>query len=138
MGDILASRPCGSCPYRRDAPSGLWDASEYERLPGFDAPTGEQPPGVFMCHQQDGRLCAGWVACHDMEESLGLRMASVIGLLTPGEVEQVRAYTTDVPVFASGAEAAEHGLAEVHAPGARAVREAARLTRRATRRTNVT
>ena len=69
-----AKNPCGSCPYRRDVPSGVWDESEYHKLPEFDKPTAEQPPRVFMCHQDNDRLCAGWVACHDMDESLGFRI----------------------------------------------------------------
>lgn len=24
--------PCASCPYRKDVPSGVWEASEYEKL----------------------------------------------------------------------------------------------------------
>jgi hypothetical protein len=31
--------PCSTCPYRRDAPSGLWAASEYDLLPGLDGTT---------------------------------------------------------------------------------------------------
>lgn len=27
------SQPCDTCPYRQDAPSGLWSASEYAKLP---------------------------------------------------------------------------------------------------------
>jgi hypothetical protein len=43
-------------------PSGAWVAEEYAKLPAYDRPTGEQPAGLFLCHQQDGRACAGWVA----------------------------------------------------------------------------
>jgi hypothetical protein len=64
-----------------DCPPGIWDASEYEKLPGYDEPTPAQPAGAFFCHQQNGRLCSGWVAVHDMGHSLGLRLALSFGHL---------------------------------------------------------
>lgn len=127
-----ASRPCGSCPYRRDVPSGIWDESEYHRLHPYDRPTPEQPSSLFLCHQQDGRLCAGWVATHDMEHSLALRFAALT--LPPAVVEAVLDYTTDVPVFASGLEACEHGLADVDRPASNAQRAIQRLERKRDRR----
>jgi hypothetical protein len=115
-----ALRPCGSCPYRLDVPSGVWSRDEYDKLPLYDGETGEQDPSVFLCHQQDGHACAGWVACHDMNESLGLRVATALGIVA--DPEPFIEYTTDVPVFATGAEAREHGLAELELPGEKAVR----------------
>jgi hypothetical protein len=123
-----ASRPCGSCPYRRDVPSGVWAVEEYAKLPRYDQPTADQPMGVFMCHQQDERLCAGWVGCHDMDDSLALRIAA--RALGPEAVEAVLDYSTDVPLFSSGREAAEHGLADLAAPGPQAARTIDRLARR--------
>lgn len=113
-------RPCGSCPYRKDVPSGVWDASEYMKLPGFDLPTFDQPQGVFLCHQQDGHLCAGWCGTHDMTQNLGLRLAAIKGSLTPEEVEEVMDYVSPVPLFESGSEAAMHGLADIEQPDERA------------------
>jgi Family of unknown function (DUF6283) len=109
-------RPCGSCPYRRDVPSGIWCREEYEKLPPYDGATWEQPAAAFFCHQRDGRLCAGWVAVHDMQESLGLRLAQRQGLITAEDAVAALEYETDVPVFASGAEACEHGLRDLDAP----------------------
>lgn len=120
-----AANPCGSCPYRRDVPSGVWDPDEYRKLPEFDRPTFDQPPTVFLCHQQDGRLCAGWTACHDMFDSLGFRIAAAMGRIT--NVEAVLDYTTDVPLFESGTEAAEHGLRDVAEPDDDARRAIAKL-----------
>jgi hypothetical protein len=48
---LPASNPCGSCPYRRDVPSGVWDAAEYEKLPRYDGPMADQPARLFLCHQ---------------------------------------------------------------------------------------
>lgn len=125
-----APRPCGSCPYRRDVPSGVWDTEEYDKLPGYDRPTGEQPPAAFMCHQQDGRLCAGWVGCHDMEENLSLRFAALTGQIDADMFNAVCDYTTDVPLFESGQAAAEHGMREIDVPSVKAVKVIRKLTDR--------
>lgn len=130
MSAAPAPRPCGSCPYRRDVPAGVWAPEEYEKLPPYDGETWEQPMAAFFCHQQDGRLCAGWVAVHDMQESMGLRMAAATGAIAPEDVEAALDYETDAPLFASGTEAALHGLAGVEHPTATAIRLIARLERK--------
>jgi Family of unknown function (DUF6283) len=126
--------PCGSCPYRRDVPSGVWAEDEYAKLPPYDLSTPEQPTGLFMCHQQDGRVCSGWAGTHDMDENLALRFAAASGSISPDDYRAILEYESPVPLFASGAEAAEHGLAEVETPGSAAVRTIQKLERkRATR-----
>lgn len=122
MTTVPAKRPCGSCPYRRDVPSGVWSEDEYAKLPPYDAETARQPAAAFFCHQQDGRLCAGWTACHDMDDSLGLRVAASVGVIPIEDVDAIRAYKTDVPIFESGQEAADHGRAEIAVPGLKAVK----------------
>jgi Family of unknown function (DUF6283) len=129
-----APRPCNSCPYRRDVPSGVWAREEYEKLRRYDAPTMEQPPAVFTCHQQDlgstrSRACAGWAGCHDGDELLGLRIAVLEGSLTVQDAEAVRDCVSPVPLFSSGAEAADHGVAEVDKPGRRAVDAIGKIVR---------
>jgi hypothetical protein len=113
----MAQRPCVSCPYRRDVPSGVWHPDEYAKLPAYDRPTAEQPTGVFICHQDPGdpRLCAGWVGCHG-DESLALRLATALGKLTDVDAEAVFGYVSPVPLFGSGSEAAAHGMRGVVAP----------------------
>lgn len=113
-------KPCGSCPYRRDVPSGLWHQEEYDKLPRYDGEIVDQmmkgAVGVFMCHQRDGNLCGGWLACHGPDNLLALR-------LTRDPIDpKVWEYQTDVPVFASGAEAREHGIRDIAEPGAKAVK----------------
>lgn len=119
-----SAAPCGSCPYRRDVPGGVWDASEYLKLPGYDGSTGEQlmagATGLFMCHRNDGALCAGWVGCHDMAHAAALRLHPV----HPCTFD----YVSPVPLFASGREAALHGLAGIERPSAAARRIIAKLT----------
>jgi len=112
-----APRPCESCPYRKDVPSGVWSADEYAKLRDYDGQTWKQPPGLFQCHQsgpQDraARLCAGWVGCHG-QELLALRIGVAAGTLDASVME----YATDVELFASGAEAAEHGERDIECPG---------------------
>lgn len=47
---LPARNPCGSCPYRRDAPQGLWQPEEYVKLPAYDTETPDQPARLFACH----------------------------------------------------------------------------------------
>ncbi len=121
-----APRPCDSCPYRRDVPSGMWAESEYRKLPEYDLPTGLQPLKVFRCHQLDrdaphSRVCAGWAGCHDGDELAALRIAVRDGTMTAEVAVAVRDYVSPIPLFASGAQAAEHGLAQLAHPGPHAV-----------------
>lgn len=134
MGDLKppAPNPCGSCPYRRDVASGIWDASEYEKLAAYDEETFAQPQGIFLCHQQDGRACAGWCAVHDMAHSLALRLGA--HRIDSDTLNAILDYETPVDVFLSGTEAAQHGLADVMDPDARARRQIARLEQKAARR----
>jgi len=109
--------PCSSCPYRRDVPSGIWEASEYEKLPQYDGETGEQAEagatGLFFCHQAQDRLCAGWVGCHDMANNLAMRLHARRQDVDPAVYD----YVSPVPLFSSGAEAAAHGMADIEEPG---------------------
>jgi hypothetical protein len=120
-------RPCSSCPYRRGVPSGIWAPEEYEALRKYDLDTGAQAMagayGVLFCHQVNGAVCAGWAGCHDMDENLGIRLAH-----TRVDVVFLRSYTTDVPLFGSGAEAAEHGLRDVDHPSRAARQLKAKIT----------
>lgn len=111
-----ANRPCGSCPYRLDVPSGVWSREEYRKLPPFDTPSDPDALTVFLCHQQDGRVCAGWAGCHDMEEAIGPRLAVSMGRMTPEAYAALLDYESEVPLFSSGAEAAAHGLVAIEDP----------------------
>lgn len=109
--------PCGTCPYRQDVPAGVWDASEYAKLPRYDGSTMDQflagGVGLFFCHQNDGHLCAGWVGCHDTDHLAAMRLHQVH--------PDTFTYESPVPLFSSGAEAAAHGLSGVENPDARAL-----------------
>lgn len=131
--DLLpAARPCGTCPYRQDVPSGIWDQSEYEKLPRYDLDTWEQieagaHTGFFYCHQQNGRLCAGWVGCHDMTKNAAMRIGLGSGWITREQVQAVIDYETPVPLFESGQEARDHGMAEYEHPSEKARKQVRKL-----------
>lgn len=130
-----APRPCASCPYRRDVPSGIWAAEEYAKLPAYDRETMGQPPQVFLCHQNErdsdrSRVCAGWAGCHDGGHLLALRFASIGGSMTPDAIEATMDYRSPVPLFRSGAEAAAHGMVQIRRPGTRAVKTMGKIARR--------
>lgn len=124
----IAKAPCASCPYRQDVPSGVWDASEYKKLLTYDGSIMEQlskgAVKLFGCHQKDDCLCAGWVATHGATDLLAMRLH---GEDIPEEIWE---YESPVPVFASGLEAAEHGMREVEAPPPEAKRVINRLQRK--------
>jgi hypothetical protein len=105
-------RPCPACPYRRDVPSGLWDAEEYDKLAKYDGPTWAQATTARLCHSSPDHLCAGWVGCHDMNENLAIRVHH-----EEVDVQACHDYRTDVALFDSGAEAAAHGKKFIGHPG---------------------
>lgn len=120
-----APRPCESCPYRRDAPSGVWAAAEYVKLLAYDLDTAFQPKLLFLCHQNiaegdRARLCAGWVGCHG-GELLALRLAGVSGEMSDADLRASFDYRSPVSLFDSGAAAAEHGVKNIENPDSAAL-----------------
>lgn len=123
-------RPCASCPYRQDVPSGVWDESEYVRLCQYDGSIAEQAMNggmaAFGCHQADGYLCSGWVGHRDEPgDLLAIRIGILQGTTDPSVVD----YITTVPLFASGAEAAAHGMRDIEAPSDKAKATVEKLNR---------
>lgn len=126
---FVADKPCSSCPYRRDVPAGIWDTSEYDKLRDYDPQVQKFPNGMealvpgpalapFLCHQlpkiEQETLCAGWLAVHC--DSVPVRLLLLVGRVTP---EQVFA-EPKVPLYATGNEAADAGIAGVERPSAAA------------------
>lgn len=122
---MIRSQPCSACPYRRDVPSGLWAAEDYDKMPPYDAPTMKQPMAAFRCHATPDHLCHGWAVVHSNRghdrELLALRLLEFQG----GEVIDVPA--SGVPLFESGTAAAEHGKADIDRPSIKAMLTGARL-----------
>ncbi|WUN83889.1 DUF6283 family protein [Streptomyces erythrochromogenes] len=78
-------------------------------------------PRIFQCHQSDAghdsrRICAGWAGCHDSDSLLGLRLAVLQGRVDSATYQAVVDYTSPVPLFSSGGQAADHGLAGLDTP----------------------
>ena len=134
----VAKAPCKSCPYRRDVPSGVWAAEDYDKLPAYDGSIGEQiehtAGGLFYCHQNDGQLCAGWLGCHGPGNLLAVRIASFYDDDRQQLDPAVFDYRSPVPLFRSGAQAAAHGKRAINRPGPKARRTVARLMRKRSRR----
>lgn len=129
-----AHTPCAFCPYRQDAPSGVWDAREYAKLPPYDAPTYAQPTGLFQCHLRDrgdphARVCAGWAGCHDGNELLALRIAVADRRIAVETADAVRDYVSPVPLWPSGAAAAAHGMRRILDPSPGAQRAIDKISR---------
>jgi hypothetical protein len=110
----------------------VWHRSEYEKLLRFDGDIVEQAVqggiALFDCHQQDGNLCAGWIAAHGAENLLACRLHA--DDLDP----KVWDYKSPVPVFGSGQEAHDHGVRDIEEPGEEAERTISRLRRKQERR----
>lgn len=74
--------PCANCPYRKDAPRRLWDASEFRGL--LDAER-SQLGKVYGCHKQlaidpkSRGFCAGWLLDQKKRNipSIALRMVLI-------------------------------------------------------------
>lgn len=120
----VRSQPCSSCPYRRDVPSGLWSADEYEKLIPYDNETPLQPFGGFACHATPEHFCNGWavVGTHkadDCRQLISLRIAG------EGEVPE-----ESVPLFDSHSEAAAHGMRDIENMSEEAMERAAALLRK--------
>ena len=121
--------PCASCPYRTRVASGIWDESEYAKLPAYDGEMHEQTSiAVFMCHQpSEGAVCSGWLGHREYpEDMLAVRLGIIRGALDESCLE----YSTDVPLFDSGAAAAEHGMKNFQDPRADARRVIDKITRK--------
>ncbi|MCU6480512.1 DUF6283 family protein [Arthrobacter sp. A2-55] len=119
--------PCASCPYREGVPSGVWEASEYEKLWRYDGETFEQDSvAVFMCHQHDGCVCSGWLGHRDPLDLLAVRLGLMDGRLDGSCAE----YSTDVPLFGTGQEAAAHGVKDLQDPSLEAQKVIGKIIRK--------
>jgi hypothetical protein len=83
---------------------------------------------MFLCHHNTGSLCAGWCAVHDMGENLGVRLGLALGQLD--DPERVFLYSTSTPLFATGLEAALHGMRDSRRQGTKAKRAIQQLVRK--------
>lgn len=118
----VRSAPCTACPYRRDVPPGVWAADEYAKLPPYDKETYAQPTSGFACHATPGHFCHGWAVVGGLD-LLALRLHASSG-------NEVEIPEPSVPLFASGADAAAHGLSAIEEPPPETIATIERLTRK--------
>jgi hypothetical protein len=121
MTQPIRSESCTACPYRRDVPSGVWAAHEYDKLAEYDGETHEQPMGAFMCHATPENLCHGWVVVHGRQDHAHEPIAFRMWGIDPSTVEE------HTPLFSSGTEACEHGKRDIEHPSDEAREVVARL-----------
>lgn len=121
MSEIL-SGPCMACPYRKDVASGVWAQEEYDKLPPYDAPTAEQPVGLFMCHATPEAVCHGWAVCHSNRHG---RELLALRIFPSGPVPKPK-----MPLFESGTAAAKHGKKDIAKPKTKAKRTQTKLLRK--------
>jgi hypothetical protein len=107
----IRKESCTACPYRRDVPSGVWAAQEYDKLAQYDAETGEQPPGAFMCHATPDVHCHGWAVVHGRQDHAHEPLAFRFAGINPDDIPP-----EGVPLFSSGTEACEHGKRDIKNP----------------------
>lgn len=110
------STACASCPYRKDAPPGIWHESEYEKLPEYDKETGEQPLRLFLCHTDKDCLCRGWIEVNP--DTLALRIGVATGQVSP---EDAMPEPCGIAFHKSGAAACKAGKKGIKKPGKRAM-----------------
>lgn len=112
----IERRPCSSCPYRRDTPPGVWHETEYRKLAEYDRPMDEQPHQVFLCHhselaEEHEVMCRGWIDTH--KDTLALRLAIAFQLVSGNAACKALDESPALPVYSSGTEAMEAGIADV-------------------------
>lgn len=117
----VRAEPCSACPYRRDVAPGVWAENEYAKLPPYDGETFEQPTAPFACHATPDHYCHGWAVVGGWD-LLALRLRSLN--------EDIEIPEPHVPLFASGREAAEHGMSAIDAPPDEAIDTQRKLLRK--------
>lgn len=59
-------KPCGNCPFRKEAPLAYWHPTMYEMLERMERAEGDPAhSSLFACHKDRGipkpELCVGWL-----------------------------------------------------------------------------
>jgi len=116
--------PCPTCPYRKDVPSGVWHAEEYERLRRYDQDG--VVLGVFLCHQSIVAgvdiVCKGWCVVH--QDSIAVRLAMAQGQFDRSALDEPK-----VGLHESGNAAADFGQRDIEKPKRMALKVVEKLVR---------
>lgn len=75
-------RPCGDCPWRKDATLGHWHRDHFVNIATECRGDGLHTMG---CHKGGGRICAGWAAVEGFD-AVGLRLAAMRGQYNPARL----------------------------------------------------
>jgi hypothetical protein len=99
----------------------VWAKTEYGKLRDYDGEIAAQAvagaTAPFHCHSSPEKLCSGWLGHRDHPaDLLAVRLGYLSGCVSKAALD----YATDVPLFASGAEAAAHGEENIENPGSAA------------------
>lgn len=114
---MALDNPCATCPYRKDTPAGIWNRSEYDKLPAWDGTEmHEMNTRLFLCHSANlagnKAVCRGWLEVHC--ENKGVRLNLINGRITSNGIP------TKVPLHNSGADARRAGLRGIKKPSTKA------------------
>ena len=94
---FTGSKPCSSCPYRKNAPLQLWDKVEFDKLIKQDK---KMFGSIYSCHKKDGSCCRGWLIDQSNRDfpNINLRLA-----LTKNNVkrEYLESLSSNTPLYSS-------------------------------------
>ncbi len=58
----IITKPCGNCPYRKDATVAHWHEEEFKKVLEAEQ---DYLGRIFKCHKNNGCVCAGWLTDQD-------------------------------------------------------------------------
>lgn len=83
----MKHRPCGNCPWRKDAPREYWHPDHFKSIAVTCQGDGIS---TMLCHKSPQMpkpiLCAGWAAVVGMN-SIGLRIQAIRGNYNPKDLD---------------------------------------------------
>lgn len=81
----MTIRPCGNCPWRKDAPRGYWHPEHFRAIARECRDDGTHTMGCHKSTPERQMVCAGWLGVIGYE-SIGARILALQGGPTPGDV----------------------------------------------------
>lgn len=78
-------RPCGDCPWRKDAPREHWHPDHFREIATHCRDDGQHAMGCHKSTPERPRTCAGWLGVIGYE-SIGARLLAMRGGPRPEDV----------------------------------------------------
>lgn len=109
-------RPCGNCPFRKEAPIAHWDPREYLRLERIERLEGNPGQGGFACHKDrtkpyaDREMCIGWLLDQKRKGMPAIALR-VILIDNPEAISQYEECEPDGEMYSSVSELVRTNLA---------------------------